>query len=189
MKFRFEEPSIERKQDALDYIKEHIEAGSDVNGSGSLDSYYPDYEGWLELLETKKNAIVTENTVPAITRFLVDCESNRIIGMINIRLQLNERLRSEGGNIGYGIRPSERRKGYNKINLYMGLKLCNLYGIEEVLLDALVSNEASWKTMEALGGKRIKEYMSDGDLECRYIINVKDALDKYKDIYEPFVEE
>ena len=25
------------------------------------------------------------------------------------------------GNIGYGIRPTERRKGYNKINLYLGL--------------------------------------------------------------------
>ena len=57
----------------------------------------------------------------------------------------------------------------------MGLQLCNQYGIDEVLLDALVSNEASWKTMEALGGKRIKEYVVDGALECKYVINVKES--------------
>ena len=30
---------------------------------------------------------------------------------------LNEAMLRFGGHIGYGIRPSERRKGYNKINL------------------------------------------------------------------------
>ena len=38
--------------------------------------------------------------------------------MINIRLALNERPRRFGGNIGFSIRPSERGKGCNKINLY-----------------------------------------------------------------------
>ena len=44
--------------------------------------------------------------------------------MINIRLALNESLKKYGGNIGYCIRPVERGKGYNKINLYLGLKIC-----------------------------------------------------------------
>ena len=63
--------------------------------------------------------------------------------MINIRLALNEKLRKTGGNIGYSIRPTERGKGYNKINLYLGLKVCRDHGMEKVLLDADKDNEAS----------------------------------------------
>ena len=37
---------------------------------------------------------------------------NRIIGAVNIRHSLTEHLFNAGGHIGYGIRPSERRKGY-----------------------------------------------------------------------------
>lgn len=62
------------------------------------------------------------NFVPNKTFFLIRCEDNKIVGMINIRLELNEKLKNSGGHIGYSVRPTERRKGYNKINLYLGLK-------------------------------------------------------------------
>lgn len=54
--------------------------------------------------------------------------------MINIRLALNETLRKFGGHIGYSIRPTKRGKGYNNINLYLGFKVCDSYGIEEVFI-------------------------------------------------------
>ena len=38
--------------------------------------------------------------------------------MINIRHHLTPKMLVHGGHIRYGIRPTERRKGYNKINLY-----------------------------------------------------------------------
>ena len=109
--------------------------------------------------------------------------------MINIRTALNERLSKFGGHIGYGIRPTERGKGYNKVNLYLGLKVCDEYGIETVFMDADLDNPASWKTMEALGGVRVKEYYNE-DEKCMvvdYNIDVKNALEKYKEIYEPYV--
>lgn len=68
--------------------------------------------------------IANEEKVPARTYFLIRCSDNKIIGMINIRLSLNEKLKKYGGHIGYSIRPTERGKGYNKINLYLGLKDC-----------------------------------------------------------------
>ena len=103
----------------------------------------------------------------------------RIIGIINIRLALNEKLKQYGFNIGYSIRPTERGKGYNNINLYLGLKVCNAYGIEEALLDADLDNPASWKTMEFFGGKRIREYFSEYDKKVVVDnkINVKNALE------------
>ena len=70
--------------------------------------------------------IASEEKVPARTYFLVRESDNKIIGMINIRLTLNKRLEECGGHIGYGIRPTERRKGYNKINLYQSWFDCFL---------------------------------------------------------------
>ena len=117
---------------------------------------------------------------------------NKIIGMINIRLALNEHLKKFGGNIGYCIRPTERKKGYNKINLYLGLKVCQRYGIKEALLDADTDNPASWKTMEALGGIKTREYFDDEEAHCMvrdYKINVDESIEKYSSIYEDMVED
>ncbi len=188
-RFYYEVPSIERKNEAIEYIKEHIEYGSNINGSGGLDRYVDDYEGWLLKLDNDYVQVPNEKRVPARTYFLVRESDNKIVGMINIRLTLNDILKQHGGHIGYGIRPTERKKGYNKINLYLGLKVCNEYGIEEVQLDADLDNPASWKTMEALGGVRVKEEY-DKEYDCivvDYIIDVKKSLDKYKDQYEEYI--
>ena len=188
----YEEPSIKRKQEAIEYIEEHLKYKSNINGVGGLDRYINDYEGWLKKLEEDYYRKPTEEKVPARTYFLIRESDDKIIGMINIRLALNEKLKKYGGNIGYGIRPTERRKGYNKINLYLGLKICKEYNIKQVLLDADKENIASWKTMEALGGKRIREYYDDEYAKCTvvdYIIDVEKAIEKYKDIYEQKIDQ
>lgn len=179
-------PSMEHMEKGIDYIQEHINVGSHINGSGGLDRYLDNYQGWLDKLEQDRMCIPSEQRVPAETYYLVN-EQDRIIGMINIRLCLNERLMKCGGHIGYGIRPSERNKGYNKINLYLALLRCQSLGIKEVILDCDSSNLASSRTMEALGGVRIDEYYSDYE-KCqvwRYIINVDESINNHKEIYEP----
>ena len=188
-KFYLEKPSIARKDDAIEYINENYKYKSDINGSGGLDRFLDNYEGWLEKLEKDYTMIPSEERVPARTYFLVRESDNRIVGMINIRTALNQKLSKFGGHIGYGVRPTERRKGYNKINLYLGLKVCDEYGIKKVFMDADLDNPASWKTMEALGGIRVRKYYNE-DEKCDvldYNIDVKSALEKYKDIYEPYV--
>lgn len=188
-KFYFEIPSINRRDEAIAYINEHYQYNSNINGTGGLQRFLDNYEGWLDKLENDYNTIPNEDRVPARTYFLVRENDNRIVGMINIRTALNERLSKFGGHIGYSIRPTERGKGYNKINLYLGLKVCDEYGIDKVLMDANLDNPASWKTMEALGGERIKEYY-DEDEQCivvDYNIDVKESLEKYKDYYEQFI--
>ena len=178
-KFFFEVPSIRRKEDAIAFINEFYEHHSQINGAGGLHRYLDDYEGWLQKLDADYKRVPDENKVPARTFFLIREEDDRIVGMINIRLALNERLSKYGGHIGYSIRPTERGKGYNKINLYLGLKVCDRYGIEKIFMDADLDNPASWKTMEALGGVRIREYYDDQDAHCivvDYNIDVKKAL-------------
>lgn len=183
-KFYFEVPGINRKDDAIAYINEFFEYDSEINGVGGLRRYLDDYEGWLLKLEADYTRVPNEEKVPARTYFLVRESDKKIVGMINIRLALNEKLKKYGGHIGYSIRPTERGKGYNKINLYLALKVCDSYGIATVLLDADLHNPASWKTMEALGGVRIREYYDDINAHCTvvdYNIDVKKALAEHKE--------
>ena len=94
-----------------------------------------------------------------------------------------------GGNIGYGIRPTERRKGYNKINLYLGMIEAKKVGLDKVMLDCDVNNLGSDKTLKALGGvlERTEINPSDGILTNVYWFNVEETLDKYKNTYEPYI--
>lgn len=190
MNFYLEEPTIERKKDAIDYISEFLKYDSDINGTGLLDKYLKEesYENWLIYLSKVQNKdyAYSINFVPNRTFFLIREEDNKIVGMINIRLELNEKLKNSGGHIGYSIRPTERRKGYNKINLYLGLKKCFEYNIKDAWLNCVVSNLGSVKTIQALGGNLLKEDFSDkyGEVVQMYTINVIESLNKYSSIYD-----
>ena len=189
-KFYFEIPGISRKEDVIDYIREFLEYGSDINGAGGLHRFLDDYEGWLKKLDLDYIQVPNEERVPARTYFLVRESDSRIVGMINIRLALNKRLSHYGGHIGYSIRPTERGKGYNNINLYLGLKVCRKYGIERIFMDADLENPASWKTMEAFGGVRIREYDDDVNAHCTvvdYNIDVNRALDSHPEYEERII--
>ena len=183
----FETPGPDRKEDAIDYIREFQEYGSEINGVGGLHRYLEDYEGWLEKLKDDETTTPNEERVPAKTFFLVRESDRRIVGMINIRLALNERLKKFGGHIGYSIRPTERGKGYNNVNLYLALKVCDEHGIDEVFMDADLANPASWKTMEAMGGVRVREYYDDVYAHCTvvdYTIDVKKAIALHREAME-----
>ena len=181
-KFFFEVPGLSRKDDVAEYLAEFEQYGSKLNGGGGVNHFPDDYEGWLRMTESRALMAPNERKVPSREFFFVRESDNRIVGMINIRIALNERMRSYGGNIGYSIRPTERGKGYNKINLYLGLKVCNQYGIETVLLDADLDNPASWRTMESLGGVRVREYFEDEHEHKElvdYTIDTQAALAEY----------
>ncbi len=75
--------------------------------------------------------------------------------------------------------------------MYLGLKVCDEYGIDTVFMDADLNNPASWKTMEALGGNRIRKYYEDENVHCivvDYTIDVKNALKNHPE-FEEFIAE
>lgn len=191
-KFYLEEPTLERKNDATEYIEEHIKYNSNINGTGGLDDGYKDYENWLEKISLIKNPKTChENLCPGIVYYLIRENDNKLVGMINLRWNLNEWVLEYGGHIGYGIRPTERKKGYNKINLYLCLLKAKELGLDKVLLTADEDNLGSIKTIESLGGKfenKIQSYKENGGFMNRYWIDVEKSIEQNKDLYEPFVE-
>ena len=84
---------------------------------------------------------------------LVDEDRHRILGMVNIRHYLNERLLRTSGHIGYTIRPSERNKGYGKLQLKLALEFIKSIGVNDVLITCDESNVISAKLIESCGGE------------------------------------
>ena len=192
-KFYLEEPSQERKNDILDYLNEFVQYNSDVNGAGALDKILSgqSFEEALNRCLNMKNEEYAKkhDRCQSKTFLLIRKNDNKIIGTINVRWNLTETMKKFGGNIGYSIRPTERRKGYNKINLYLGLLEAQKLGLDRVMLDCDVNNLGSDRTMKALGGilERTEIDPYDGILTNVYWFNVDDCINKYKSIYEPFI--
>ncbi len=187
--FHYVVPTKEHEKEAIEFINEFYQYNSPINGTGGLQRFLNDYDGWLKKLEEDRSRVSSEEKVPAETFFLVRANDNRIVGMVNIRLALNEHLRNSSGHIGYCIRPTERRKGYNKINLYLALKVCQDHEIHEVLMDCDKTNLGSAKTMQAFDGKVIREgYDNENCFVQFYSINTDQAIEKYSIIYDQYVE-
>lgn len=85
------------------------------------------------------------------TYWLYDNETDTLIGASNLRHYLTEEGIKLFGHIGYGIRPSQRRKGYGTALLKMTLQEAKNRNIDKVLLGAYEDNIASWKLMEKCG--------------------------------------
>jgi len=189
-KLYLEIPSLERKEDAINYLQEFIDYKSDINGSGGLDRITKgvSYEEWLEnvINYMEEEYALKKGFVPASTYFTVRESDNKIVGMVNLRHYLNDVLRNIGGHIGYSIRPTERGKGYAKIQLYLALLECKKLAIEEAMVDCVKSNIKSEKTIIALGGVFDKEFYDQPHKRVlrNYFINVDESIEKYKDVYK-----
>ena len=84
------------------------------------------------------------------------------------------------GNIGYGVRPSERRKGYATQMLKYALDVCKEKNMDEVILGCYDYNIASNKTIKNNGGILYKTDIQNKQLSDEWEIQLKDNFYKIK---------
>ncbi|MDR2698909.1 MAG: GNAT family N-acetyltransferase [Candidatus Methanoplasma sp.] len=170
-------PSEELEAAALDYRSEHFDAGETVINGSALFDRIESYGGWLE--HVRRNAdrkTVRPDWVPSSTFFGVRRRDGRIVGIIDIRHELNDCLRECHGHIGYAVRPSERRKGYATQMLKLALEHCRTLGLDEVMLGCYKDNDPSVRTIKKCGGivKEEKPYL-DGRPMLVFRIELRDG--------------
>ncbi|BCD24368.1 acetyltransferase [Bacillus cereus] len=125
-----------------------------------------------ELLDAHNGINLPDSWVPDSTYWLVT-DHNRIVGVVNIRHSLTEHLFNAGGHIGYGIRPSERRKGYATKLLALSLEKAKQLNITKALIVCDEVNTASEKTILHNGGVRDDDFIEeDGNVVRRFWIEL-----------------
>lgn len=135
-----------------EYRQEFLDAGSSMDGCGPLRRYEDPFE-YIKIRRDMENAeTVLPDMVPATQFMFIRTSDDKLVGMIDVRHYFNEYLEKYAGNIGYSVRPSERRKGYATRMLSAVLPFCRSIGLKKVLVCCIDGNIASEKTILANGG-------------------------------------
>ena len=153
---RLVRPSMDYAEEIMSFRQEFASHDPEENmgGTGNL-AHCASVEEWIKEVE----AMRSRETCPD---FLVDSDiylgvrksDNKVVGVIELRHHINHPVLSLwGGQIGYCVRPSERRKGYAAGMLRQVLAMCKTYGQDKVLITCNEDNLASEKTILSCGGK------------------------------------
>ncbi len=130
------------------------------------------YSEWLKVISARRCAQTCppDRVVEDLFFFM---NSSRLCGAVSIRHVLNDELLFRGGHIGYGIRPSERGKGYGKRQLALALDYCREHLTDRrVLVTCAKENPASAGVILANGGKLENEVVDEGEILQRYWITL-----------------
>ena len=129
---------------------------------------YHDFDFYMKNLCREKEV---NGIVPETTYFCLDLDKDIFVGAVTIRHYLTEKLKYNGGHIGDGIRPSERRKGYATAMIGLALIEAKKLGIDKVLMCCDKRNIASAKSIMNNGGVLENEVLIDDVVKQRYWIN------------------
>lgn len=155
----------------IDMMEEWEKTGEKIIPYAIRKTDYHNFDVYLNSLEVKDDK---EGLVPDSTFFCLDTDRNIFIGAVNIRHYLNEALLLNGGHIGDGVRPSERRKGYATEMIKLALEECRKLGIDKVLMMCDKENIGSARSTQKNGGILENEVVVDGIIEQRYWIDIID---------------
>lgn len=134
-------PKLEDKENLKDYMEEHhLNGEMSISASNGMSTMT--YEDWLKKLEHDE---LGKNKEWGVSETYILEDNNKVIGMLNIRYTLSEDMAEIYGHIGYGVRPTERRKGIATYMLKEALMKCKEKGMPEVILGCYEDNIGSNK--------------------------------------------
>ena len=120
-----------------------------INSANGLS--FDEYKLWLKRSIDMSNAVGLESWMVPQTTFWLFVEGVPI-GYGKIRHYLTDKLKEDGGHVGYAIKPNQRGKGYGKILLNLLLVEAKKMGIESVLVTVRNGNMPSIQVALANSG-------------------------------------
>lgn len=171
MNIKLIRPNLDLEKEALQYRKEHFDFGENIINGSELFDQTEDYKTWLSsVTRNADKETVSKDWVLTDTFFAVT-DQNEIVGMIDLRHELNDFLKNFG-NCGYSVRPSRRRLGYATEMLRQVLQIAKESGMKEVHLSVERSNTPSVKTIQRNGGVPERSFEYEGQPADIYRIDL-----------------
>lgn len=140
------EASMDYAAELHEYLTEYEK--EEIIGSSGLtpDS---DISSWLVQIDKYKSwKTIPAGHIPGIQYLALDCSNHTVVGLLNLRLSLNETLLHYYGHIGYSVRPSRRHSGIGTKMLALGLEKAKNLGFNNLLLTCKEDNIVSAKIIE-----------------------------------------
>lgn len=171
MELKLIEPTINLEKAYIDYISEWENTEKEIVPFASRRNSLNYIELIAKWENDKTDKVYEQGFVPATLYFLID-ETEKIYGALHFRHELNEYLLKTGGHIGYGVRPSEREKGYATKMLLLALQIVRQLNLDKVLITCNKNNIASAKTIIKNGGILENEVYENEEIVQRYWISL-----------------
>ncbi|GGB06790.1 GNAT family N-acetyltransferase [Macrococcus hajekii] len=152
----------------MDYYREWSVPDEIVPSATQFNRYHHFADFLIALNQREDESEWVNNTT------LFYFEDDRIMGAANIRHELNEALLQTGGHIGYGVRPTERSKGYATLILKQALEYLKKLNISRALVTCDEDNPASASVIVKNGGQEDNSFMQDNRIKVRrFWIDIK----------------
>lgn len=151
MNYELKKLSVNDGRDIYDLLQAiPKEENGYINGANGMTN--DEFRAWLirEDENSKKTQIEDGWKVPQSVFWLY--VNGRPVGVGKIRHFLTDKLRQEGGHIGYAIAPGERGRGFGKLLLKELLVEAKKLGVDRALVTVHNGNAASVKAALANGG-------------------------------------
>lgn len=168
---KLKRPIKEYESQAADFKQEFFDNGeTTINGSELLDQT-DSYDEWLKSVTDNTSPDTADPSWVVTDTFFAFDEDDRIVGIIDLRHELNDFLK-DFGNSGYSVRPSQRRKGYATEMLRLIIEHARRIGMDKLQLSVERSNEASVKTITKNGGKYERSFIFESEEADVYMIYI-----------------
>lgn len=168
MNIKLIRPQAKYARQIMSYKEEMLKNGDILTGCACLEDV-SSFEEWIDF-ENRLKAKYGEGYVPSEVFLAVRISDDKLVGIMDYRHPLSPYLLQYGGNIGYSVLPSERRKGYAGEMLKSILPICKEYGETKILITCNKTNIASRRTIIKNGGVLENEVQNGDHISQRYWI-------------------